>query len=91
MAPASANPTLSDRAGDREVYGPLEIEREVKDDDRSLILYTHREGVDTKLYTHREGVDTKLYPQREGAETKLCPRREGSHTKPPAGPERAGA
>jgi hypothetical protein len=27
----------------RETYGPLEVERRVKDDGRALIIYTHRE------------------------------------------------
>ena len=74
MTPASANSTPSGRAGDREAYGPLEIEREVKDDGRSLILYTNRKGVDTKLYARREEADAKgadaiptTGPERAGA------------------------
>jgi hypothetical protein len=29
-----------------EVYGPLDVERHVKDDGRALILYAHRERRD---------------------------------------------
>jgi hypothetical protein len=30
-----------ERAGDRERYGPVVIQRHVKDDGRALLLYTH--------------------------------------------------
>jgi hypothetical protein len=46
MAPASANPPPSEHAGNGETYGPLAIERDVKEDGRSLLVYTRRRGAD---------------------------------------------
>jgi hypothetical protein len=58
MAPASVSPPPPDRSETRETCGALGVERQVKDDGRSLILYTWRPRADAEAIAGRERAET---------------------------------